>query len=272
MKLMHLAAALGLAIIAIPSFAQEKKKKKTTISIGSDMVKITKSDSAGVDMTKEDKTFAIEIGMVDVGINGLRDQTNYTSPEALAFLHVPADRQNENLFSLKNSKSINVNVYPILAKLRLVKTDRQKIYLSTGIGLQMYNFRFNKNISYINNVAPAVVMDTLLFTKNKLGFTYLSIPLMATFKTKLVDKAWLVYGVGITGGYRIASWTKQISGELGKVKNHDKFNFNDFNSCITAEIGLDNYFRLYASYQLTPLHENAMVQNPYCIGLRFGGM
>jgi len=78
--------------------------------------------------------------------------------------------------------------------------------------------------------------------------------------------------VGITGGYRLSSWTKQISDQKGLQKNHDKFNFSDFNSCITAEFGLDDYFRLYASYQVTPLQENALDQRPFSIGLRFGGL
>jgi len=159
-----------------------------------------------------------------------------------------------------------------MAKIRLQKSKIQKIYLSTGIGLQMYNFRFAKNITYENKTIPTVYLDSFSYNKNKLGFTYLSIPLSFTFKTKLVDKAWLVYGFGITGGYRISSFTKQrISGE-DNVKNHDKFNFNDFNSCITGEFGIDNYFRLYASYQLTALHETSLDQHPLCIGIRFGGI
>ncbi|MCD6062455.1 MAG: outer rane beta-barrel protein [Flavipsychrobacter sp.] len=274
MKPIHVIVALGLTVISIPSFAQEKaKKKKTIISIGSDAVKITKSDSVGdIEIEKEEKPFEIEVGMVEVGINALHDQTDYNSAAAKDFIRIPdATQKNENLFTLENAKSINVNVYPILAKFRLLKTERQKMYLSAGVGLQMYNFRFTKNIVYVDSV-PSVAMSPILFTKNKLGFTYLSVPLMATFKTKLAEKAWLVYGVGVTGGYRIASWTKHVSGEEGKVKNHDKFNFNDFVGGVTAEIGLDNYFRLYASYQLTPMHENALIQNPYCIGFRLGGM
>lgn len=238
--------------------SDSSKKKSITISMGSDM--------------NDDKQFSFEFGMVDLGVNILQDNTDYSSPAAQAFLQVPSNLKNENLFSLRNSKSINVNVYPLMAKWRVVHSRAQRIYLAAGVGLQMYNFRFNKNITYINETTPAVIYDSNAVTKNKLGFTYLSVPLQATFKTKLAKKAWLVYGVGITGGYRIDSWTKKVSDKAGKVKNHDSFNFNNFNSCLTAEIGLDNYFRLYASYQLTALHENALDQHPLCIGLRIGGM
>jgi hypothetical protein len=95
---------------------------------------------------------------------------------------------------------------------------------------------------------------------------------MVTLKTKLSKDIWLVYGAGITAGYRIASWTKQVSAEKGKQKDHDQYNFNNFNSCVTAEVGLEGYFRLYASYQLTALHEDILDQHPYCIGVRFLGI
>src|SRR5687768_10268012 len=142
MKLIHAIVLLGLGVVSMPSFAQEKKKK-IIIIIGSDAVKITKSDSIGEEMKREEKPFEIQVPMIEIGINGIRDQTDYSSPSARNFLQLPADRQNDNLFSLKNSKSINVNIYPVLARLRILKTEHQKIYLSTGVGLQMYNFRFN---------------------------------------------------------------------------------------------------------------------------------
>lgn len=278
MKLIQLIPAIVLLLAAGNCVAQEKEdgkeKKKTAIVIGTDAIKITHTDEDGKEEKedKDDKKFKIGILMFDFGLNNIDDKTDYSSKEAQDFLNVDPTLENENLFSLKNNKSVNVDIYPIIGRFRVLNTNGQKIYIGMGVGLQLYNFRFTKNISYTNVTTPQVNMDTLLFTKNKLAFNYLSVPLMATFKTKLAEKAWLVYGVGITGGYRISSWTKQVSGELGKVKNHDQFNFKDFNSCVTAEIGLDDYFRLYASYQITPMHEYALDQHPYCIGLRFGGM
>lgn len=235
---------------------------------------ILSTDGLSIETQKgKDRDFGIEFAGIDIGINSLQDKSDYGSLAAKNLLQVPTAYQNENLFNIRSGKSWNVNIWPVLAKWRIVKTNSQKIYFGTGVGLQMYNFRFNRPVTYINQVTPMVYLDTVnTITKNKLGFTYLSIPLMFTFKTRAAEKAWLVYGVGITGGYRLSSWTKQISNQQGLQKNHDKFNFSDFNSCITAEFGLDNYFRLYASYQITPLQENALAQHPFSIGLRFGGM
>lgn len=273
MKLIY--GLLALTLTANTSMAQEAKKdadtskNRKTVTIDKTGIHI---DTAAINVKKEEKTFEVEFGIIDIGINTIQDNTDYNSTAAKNFLQVPADMQNANLFAMRSGKSINVNIYPVVGKFRLLKTKHQKIYMSLGLGLQMYNFRYNKNISYLNETNPMVVLDTIGFTKNKLGFTYLTVPLQFTFKTKLAEKAWLVYGAGISGGYRIASWTKQISAERGKDKNHDKFNFNDFNTCITGEIGLDGYFRLYASYQLTSLHETALDQKPFCIGIRIGGI
>jgi hypothetical protein len=271
MKLIYCIVAATLLFTT--ASAQDKsdtaahKKNRKSISIGSNGIQVNENDS-----TKEEKVFDIDIAVVDVGVNTLMDNTVYSNPATQSFLDVPPGEKNSNLFSLQNGKSINVNVWPVLARLRLAKTDHQKVYLYSGVGLQMYNFRFTKNISYLNKTTPEVYMDSLSFSKNKLGFTYLSVPLGFTLKTKLAPKAWLVYGAAITGGYRISSWTKQISGERGKQKNHDSFNFNDFNSCVTGEIGVDGYLRLYVSYQLTSLQKTALDQHPLCIGIRIGGV
>lgn len=289
MKYIYSAAILFL--FAMKAFAQgrgeaEQDVKNTTLIAANE----TKSDddttkknkhylqigSGGIKMGGEedtDKVFDIQIGMVDLGINYLQDRTNYNDPAVQDFLHVNNEMKNDNLFSLREGKSINVNVYPILAKFRAIKTPRQRMYIALGLGLQMYNFRFNKPVTYLNETTPMVgINDSLHFTKNKVGLTYLSMPLMFNFKTKLAKKVWVVYGAGITAGYRIDSWTKQVSVENGKEKNHDQFNFNNFNSCVTAEFGLEGYFRLYASYQLTALHEDTLDQHPYAIGVRFLGI
>lgn len=251
---------------------EEEKKDVTYLSLGPGGVSVGKGDERN-----SEKTFKMTFGMVDLGLNSLQDKTDYSNLSAGAeqFLNVPQSFKNEELFNLRGGKSWNVNVYPIMAAVQLAgsKNNRQRVFMSTGVMLQMYNFRFSRPTTYVNKVTPEVYLDSLqTITKNKLGFTYLAIPLNFTFKTKVSPKIAFVYGVGITGGYRLASWMKQVSVENGKQKDHDQFNFNDFNSCITAEFGLDNYFRLYASYQITPLHDSYLTQHPLSIGLRFSGI
>lgn len=249
-----------------------KKKHPMSLSLSTDGLSLSSTDSS-----KKEKRFGIEYGVLDLGFNRLDDKTNYNTPEAIAFMGYRAGQPNaERPFALREGKSINVNVWLLMTKLRLLKTSHQRIYLTSGLGLQMYNFRWDGERNYTDNPAARMELvdsnNSLNIEKNKLGMTYASIPLSLLFKTKLANKTWLVYGFGITGGYRIASWTKLKTAEQGKEKNFDKFNFNDFNSCVTAEIGIDNYVRLYASYQLTALHDNVFDQHPYAIGIRFSGL
>jgi opacity protein-like surface antigen len=216
--------------------------------------------------------------MVDLGFNRIDDKTNYNSTSnAYPFINggsttlgtVPS-----SVFKLNEGKSINVNVWIANTRLKLAGGDRQKLFFTSGIGLQMYNFRFDSRQMYASepNTRMAFIPADLDIQKNKLGFTYAAIPIGLLAKTRITPKRWLVYGASVTGGYRIASWTKLKTSQNGKEKNHDPFNFSDFNACVMAEVGVDDVFRLYGSYQLTPLSSGPLNQHPFAIGVRFFGL
>jgi hypothetical protein len=265
--------------LSITAVAQEKKESKSSeaIVLKTDGIRYEK-DTKG---TKKEKGIDVTFAAVDLGINTLQDNTDYTTAAVKNQLQVTQYQRNSSLFDLRTEKSMNVNIWPVMGKARLLKSPNQKIYLSTGIGLQIYNFRYSTGIDYVPNgptlqstVSSPITYDTMQFRKNKLVVNYLSVPLNITFKTKMANKLWLVYGFGITGGFRINSYTKQVSDIRGKQREHGNFNLNNFNSTVTAEFGLDNYFRLYASYQLTNMYNttSGLDQHPFCIGLRFGGI
>lgn len=245
----------------------QETKDPHTITIGSGGVHI---DVDGHDSD----AVSVHWLMFDLGLNAFNDKTNYGDVAAQQYLNVPSDRKNADLFSLRPGKSINVNIWPALVNFRLMNGRHQKISFYTGVGLQLYNFRFTKTISYLNETRPEVIMDSVDFSKNKLAFAYASIPVMINFKTRLSadNDLWLTYGFGFIGGYCLDSWTKQISDERGKQKNHDAFNFQKFNLNLSGEIGIANYFRVYATYQVTNLYKNALIQYPYAVGIRFFGI
>jgi hypothetical protein len=257
--------------------ARQRVKGKHTLSVGSGGIcyENGKPDSML-------RPFEVQFGMLDLGINSLIDNTDYSNPPfnptfaaSNDFLRVDAAHHNADLFSLRQSKSVNVNIYPVMLKMRLRSTARQRFSLATGLGLQFYNFRFTKPITYHADPTPYVALDTVAFSKNKLALDYLMIPLMLNGKTKLGTtghSSWLTYGVGVSAGYLLSSRTKQISDERGKEKNHDPFNLRKTNFCINGELGLDGYIRLYASYQLTSLHKDNLDQHPFSIGVRFLGL
>ena len=245
------------------------KKYKGTIFIYTGVITDPPGEKYSNDKDKTEGDFDTHWGILDLGLNTVADNTNYNSAAAKAFLNVPANRQNSSLFNLRQGKSINVNIYPFMETLYALKRKNQKINISVGLGLQLYNFRYENPISYTRN-PNTVVLDSMSFKKNKLAFDYLNLPLMITFKTRLHNDKWLVYGVGITAGYSIATWTKQEFGSH-KVKLHDDFGFSNFNSCLTGEIGLSNTIRFYGTYQLTNMFTTStgMSQHPISFGIRF---
>ncbi|MBL7692695.1 MAG: outer membrane beta-barrel protein [Flavipsychrobacter sp.] len=284
MKRIFIATATLTALLFTTTlFAQNstdsttKKKKSMSLSISNKGISFEETNdttkSHKTEKTDKEKTGKLRLtfAMMDLGFNMLNDATTYTDPTLAGYLRVPAADRNADLFDLKNGKSINFNIYPLMVKLPVIKTKNQRLYIATGLGLQVYNFRFDNSVSYVKSPA-GLIMDTISFRKNKLAVNYLSVPLMVTSKTRLHKDTWLVYGAGVQAGYRLSSWNKQTSDERGKIKTHGNFDLKDFNTCVTAEFGIEGVLRFYGSYQLTSLYENNIDQRPISVGIRIGGI
>lgn len=284
MKRIFIATATLTAILFTNTlFAQNstdstaKKKKSMSLSISNKGISLDETNDTAKSKkpvkTDKEKTGKLRLtfAMMDIGFNMLNDATTYTDPTLASYLRVPAADRNANLFDLKNGKSMNINIYPLMVKLPVIKTKNQRLYVSTGLGLQVYNFRFDNPVSYVKSPA-GIVMDTIGFQKNKLAVNYLTVPLMLTSKTRLHKDTWLVYGAGVQAGYRLSSWNKQVSDERGKIKTHGNFDLQDFNTCVTAEFGIEGVLRFYGSYQLTSLYQNNIDQRPISVGIRIGGI
>jgi len=252
---------------------QDTSKKSTTyISIGSNGIRVSDKNK---EAAYKKKRFQVQWGMLDLGLNLLNDQTVYNVADPALmnnFSNIPSDKVNGDIFSLKNGRSWNVNIYPVMFNYKVVSQKNFKMNLYTGVGLQIYNFRFNKNITLQSEPDYKIKMDDVAFTKNKMSVQYLTVPLMLNFNHRIDKSNWLTYGFGASFGYRLSSWTKQISGERGKVKNHDQFNFSDYNVNLNAEIGLGEV-RFFGSYQLTNLYKTeSITHQPIAFGIRFGGI
>ncbi len=279
MKHVLLAAALLLTTSTVHAQVDTNvditdEKKKYSISVGSDGIKAGKKREG----KKDESQFELQYGMLDLGFNRIHDEGEYYRliPQGEPYGVIYGDIDGLYL-PLRENKSVNVNVYPLMMKLRLSKEKRenQNFYLTSGLGMQLYNFRFERGYNYTD--VPTVGIqnfDSLRLQKNKLAFNYLTVPLSILGKTRVGKKTKIVYGVGVMGGYRLSSWTKLKTADGDKIKNHDNFAFQDFNACATAELGVDDVIRLYASYQLTPLHMDGvgLDQRPFCIGVRLLGL
>ncbi|MEI8110312.1 MAG: outer membrane beta-barrel protein [Chitinophagia bacterium] len=219
---------------------------------------------------KKNKTTSTNWFIFDLGFANYRDQTNYTNAQAGNYLKImrPGDAPiNESSTTLNTGKSSNVNIWFFMQRVSLSKNV---LNIKYGLGLEMYNFRYDSKISFRNAPAPMAFTDSIGFTKNKLYAGYITVPFMLNLNTKPGTRKGLILSAGMSAGYLLASRNKQISGERGKQKYRGDLALEPWRLAAIGEIGLGPV-RLYGSYSLNTLQKSytRMEQYPYTIGIRF---
>jgi hypothetical protein len=139
--------------------------------------------------------------------------------------------------------------------------------LKYGLGLEMYNFRYDNNISYNKNPV-FIYRDETDFSKDKLYVGYATVPLMININTTPQKTRGFSFSGGISAGYRVGSHIKQKGGGHGKNKIGGDFDLDPWRIAYIAELGIGP-IRLYGSYSINALQQDAVVQYPYAIGIRF---
>ncbi|MDE3143127.1 MAG: hypothetical protein KGL19_03170 [Bacteroidota bacterium] len=204
----------------------------------------------------------------DLGFANVRDNTNYTSAQSMGYFNtVHGSAVNQNSFALNTGKSSNVNVWIFMQKLNI---SQHVLNLKYGLGLEMYNFRYDHSLSYRNSPTPYVFNDTINFSKDKLYAGYLTVPLMLNINTTPHRHNGFSISAGVSAGYLVGSHNKQISAERGKQKYHGDLDLQPWRLATIAELGLGPV-RLYGSYSLNALHKEStgVDQFPYAVGVRF---
>ncbi len=181
-------------------------------------------------------------------------------------------------FSLDYGKSISVGLNLYEKTIPIVKNN---FYLSTGIGLEFNNFRFeSKNMILNPDTIPLTVSyyndsaGTRQYTKNKLTTSYLNVPLLLTFATndKKGKNAFHI-SVGAMVGWKYRAHQKMVyveDGDKQKDKEFDSFNTNPFRFTAMARIGY-KHIGLFANYSLNPLFQKNKGPElyPFTMGLTF---
>jgi hypothetical protein len=198
----------------------------------------------------------------DLGFANYTDNTNYTTANQSSYFNGATFSKED--FRLHTTKSSNVNIWFFMQKLNITK---HVLNLKYGLGLSMYNFRYENNISYHNNPAY-VYTDSVNFSKDKLYAGYLTVPFMLNINTSPHSHKGFSFSAGVSAGYLVGSHTKQISDERGKQKVHGDFDLNPWRFAYVAELGLGPV-RLYGSYSINALHSEGLTQYPYTVGFRF---
>jgi hypothetical protein len=241
-----------------PSGNQHEKNERS-LTRGSDFKPVRK---------KKPISISSNWWIMDLGFVNMRDNTNYTAAQGMGYFKtVNGAPVNQNSFSLKTTKSSNVNIWFFMQKLDI---SQHVLNLKYGFGLEMYNFRYDHSLSYRNSPSPYVFNDTLSFSKNKLYVGYLTVPFMININTTPSSQRGFSCSAGMSVGYLVGSHAKQISNEEGKQKFKGDLGLQPWRLAAITELGLGP-IRLYGSYSFNALHKKStgVDQFPYAVGIRF---
>lgn len=178
---------------------------------------------------------------------------------------------NTSSLALNHLKSSNVNLWFVQQRVKLIKNFASLQY---GVGFEMFNFRFEKNISFREDVAGKIKYDNVNFSKNKLFVKYLTVPVKINFNLSPGASKPLHASIGMSAGYLLKARNKQISTERGKEKYDGTFNLNNWRVATIGELGFGN-FTLYGSYSHTNLfdEQQSMLQmTPIAIGIKLSDL
>jgi hypothetical protein len=201
----------------------------------------------------------------DFGFNNYKDETAYGTSGVNSILRSTSSMNGAptaNDLKVSTGKSIAFNFWIVQQKLNLIK---HVIGLKYGLGLEINNYRFKSPTTYIDASPSYIIKDSVSFSKNKLVTNYLTVPLMLTINPS--GKGGFSISGGISAGYRYRAHTKQKSDARGKDKEFGDFDLNPFKVALVGDIGYNKY-RIFGSYNLTKMHDNALNFTPYTIGIR----
>lgn len=263
-----LLAGIGMALTGM-SQTDSTEQKVDTIRIGN-MIIIKKGGDRN-DNDNEAKTYrrrnykpsniSTNWGIVDLGFANYDDQTDYMGDAAQDF----APGMGKDDFKLRPGKSTNVNVWIVMQRLNMVK---HVINLKYGVGLEMFNFRYKRNVLYETNPSTLVRLDPdRNYEKNKLAAEYVTAPIMLNFNFTPKRKKGFGLSAGVSAGYLLWSRQKTVTSEDGKQKRRDDFDLRPFKISYIGELTLGPV-KLYGSYALKSMFEKGLDQTPYAVGFR----
>lgn len=183
-----------------------------------------------------------------IGVNGWTTPGgNFTLPKGQKYME------------LDYGKSLNFQLNPFEKDIHIYKNY---INLVVGLGFEWSQYQFSNRttLNADSSYTFGTIDSTNLYDykKNRFKTTFVNVPLLLEFNTsKNPDKAFHV-ALGVIGGYRLGSRTRQVLEDDGldlKLVRKDSYNMNPFRVNAHASVGYRN-FTLYADYALTPLFVN----------------
>jgi hypothetical protein len=153
-----------------------------------------------------------------------------------------------------------------------------KNYVNLVIGLgfewSQYEFSNKTRLNADSSFTTGSIDSTNAFNykKNRFKTTYVNIPVLLEFNTNKNPEKAFHLAVGVIGGYRLGSRTRQVLEQNAndiKLVRKDSYNLNPFRVNAHASIGYHN-FTLYADYALTSLFESGKGPElyPFTLGVK----
>lgn len=132
---------------------------------------------------------------------------------------------------------------------------RGVVNLKTALTVDYSNFYFQDNITMVPGQDIVTLESSdLTLEKNKLTTRYFQVPMLLNINTNPWTDDGLSVSFGVYGGVLWKAHTKQVSEELGEVKEIDDFNLNPIRYGVMARFDL-KWMDVYATYNLTELFE-----------------
>jgi hypothetical protein len=244
------------------------KSEGDTIRVGG-MILSTKTDkndkstdtTVKVEIHQRKKTSAITTNwwIVDIGFANYTDNTNYPVNDFAPGL-------GKDQFKLRAGKSVNVNIWVFMQKLKIIKNV---VNLKYGIGVELNNYRYKEPIKYLTSPTLVELDKGRNYTKNKLAADYLTVPMMLNFNFTPNKKRGFGLSIGASAGYLYASRQKTITNTDGKQKERDDFDLRPWKLSYIGELNM-GWVKLYGSLASQSMFEKGPDQTPYNFGFRIG--
>ncbi len=263
---------IGVSAMAQTDSTNNQAKKEDTIRIGS-LIIVKKGDGhyqsgdGSVNIYRNrhrNQNVSTNWIILDLGFANYTDRTNYITAPASGVIAPGLTKED---FSLRNNKSVDVNIWLFMQRLNLIK---HVVNLKYGLGIELNNYRYDSPVRYdkANNIFTKDLVRH--YTKNKLATDYVTVPLMLNFNftpNNHYNKSF-GFSAGVSAGYLYSSRQKMITTEDGKQKTHDDMYLRPFKISYVAEVQLGPV-KLYGSLATQSIFEKGLDQTPYNIGLRF---
>jgi len=233
------------------AFGQEVKEvgDTTFINVGKIKLLVIDPDSSSSDTTgnlvistnnKPSFWGGLDVGVNFLGLDGMNSLNSFD--DSLSLWEMEPGR---SMYFGLNLKEVSGNLI------------QEKVFITSGLGVSYTSFGFKENVTLqtdANTTTP--VLDTLRnYTKNKLRYTSLQLPVLLSFKTGKKSN----FSVGVVGQIRIGSKMKQKyqngSDKVEKVKIKDDFNFTDFGYYAQVRFQYKQ-LKLFTNYGLSPVFKD----------------